>query len=220
MRKRDWMPIITRSKDKKLRHEQENKEEKVETETHRKPSKKKPFLIFKLANPKKEAHQEDSSDEEEEFSSDEEEEYSDEEFEVPPHIEKNKALFKKTQKILEYIQKKTVRLEDIVEAPMRLKHKAEMFELHYIFENSVLNSEERMDLRKTLHRTFQDYLHEYQQFLQNKDQIKHYEKCEKKSSSVLDLQYDILRLETSQENKEVIFYKFMELKEKTYGPRR
>lgn len=209
------MPIITRSKDKKLRHEQEPRDEKEQDPHQKTQKKKKPFLIFKLAKPKKEVAQEDSSGEEDDDSNDEEEDYEDDEFEVPSHIEKNKTLMKKTQKIMEYIQKKTIQLEDIIESPMRLKHKAEIFELYYIFENSMLNSEERMDLRKILYKTYRDYLHEYQQFLANKDQIKYYEKCEKKSSSVLDLQYDIIRLDTTPENKEIIFYKFMELKEKT-----
>jgi len=213
------MPIITRSKDKKMKQEQENREDTSQDKksaTAAKKQKKKPFLIFKLAKPKKE--QEDSSDDEEDDLSEEElssEDGMDDEFELPASIEKKKSLKHKAEKIIEYIQKKTITLEDILESPMRLKHKAEIFELYYIFESSMLNSEERMELRRVLYKTYKDYLHEYQQYLANKDQIKHYEKCEKKSASILDLQYDILKLETSSENKEIIFYKFMELKEKT-----
>jgi len=209
------MPITTRSKDKKLKQETDNREEATNQDSAPKKQKRKPFLIFKLAKSKKEAIREDSSDDEEDVPEESlSEEELDDEFEIPETIENNKKLKKKTQKIIEYIQKKTINLEDIIESPMRLKHKAEVFELYYIFENSMLNSEERMDLRKTLHRTYQDYLHEYKQYILNKEQIKHYEKCEKKSSSILDLQYNILKLETSAENKEIIFYKFMELKEK------
>jgi ATP-dependent Lon protease len=177
---------------------------------------RKPMLVLQLKKPKKQESSDDGS-EEEELSSDEEEEDlgSEDEFEIPEHIEKNKKLRKKTQKIIDYIQKQTLRLEDILQSPMRLKHKAEVFELYYIFENSMLNSEERMDLRRILYKLYKDYLQDYQHFLANKEQIKHYEKCEKKSSSILDLQYEILKLETSDENKEIIFYKFMELKEKT-----
>lgn len=213
------MPIITRSKDKKMKQEQENNREDSTQDKKgavAKKQKKKPFLIFKLAKPKKE--QEDSSDDEEEDLSEEElssGDDMDDEFELPASIEKKKSLKHKAEKIIEYIQKKTITLEDILESPMRLKHKAEIFELYYIFESSMLNSEERMEIRRALYKTYKDYIHEYKQYMANKDQIKHYEKREKKSASILDLQYDILKLETSAENKEIIFYKFMELKEKT-----
>ena len=45
--------------------------------------------------------------------------------------------------------------------------------------------------------------------------LEYYEKQERKTSSILDLQYDIIRLQTTDSNKEIIFYKYMELKEKT-----
>lgn len=213
--------MITRSKDKKRTEQQEKKSTlDEETKPKKKQQRRKPMLVLQLKKPKQKEisdNSDDGSGSEEEISSDdEEEEYlSEEEFEIPEHIEKNKKLMKKTQKIIDYIQKQTIHLEDIINSPMRLKHKAEVFELFYIFENSMLNSEERMDLRRILYKLYKDYLHDYQHFLANKKQIKHYEKCEKKSSSILDLQYDILKLETSDENKEIIFYKFMELKEKT-----
>lgn len=214
------MPIITRSKDKKLKQEQDNQREENTQEkkgVNKKQQKKKPILIFKLAKPKKEEQEDSSSDDEEDVSEEEDsdEDDFDDEFQLSNTIEKNKRLKQKAQKVVEYIQKKTITLEDILESPMRLKHKAEIFELYFIFESSMLNSEERMELRRELYKTYKDYLHEYKQYLANKDQIKHYEKCEKKSASILDLQYDIINLETSDENKEIIFYKFMELKEKT-----
>lgn len=209
------MAVVTRSKDKK-RQEQEKRPTSEEETKVKKQTRRKPMLVLKLAKPKKDNSIQDYSDsqsEEEELSS--EEDFSEEEFEIPEHVRKNKKLEKKTRKILDYIQKQTVCLQDIIDSPMRLKHKAEVFELYYIFENSLLNSEERMDLRRILYKLYKDYLYDYKHFLANKEQIKHYEKCEKKSSSILDLQYDILKLETNPENKEIIFYKFMELKEKT-----
>lgn len=208
--------MITRSKEKKQQEKKHNVEDtSAETVMKKKQQKRKPMLVLQLKKPKKEISDNSDDGSEEELSSEEEYLSDEEEFEIPEHIEKNKKLKKKTQRIVEYIQKQTIRLEDIITSPMRLKHKAEVFELYYIFENSMLNSEERMDLRRILYKLYKDYLHDYQHFLANKEQIKHYEKCEKKSSSILDLQYDILKLETTPENKEIIFYKFMELKEKT-----
>lgn len=211
------MPIITRSKDKKIKQEQqETRDEGSHDKASSKKQKRKPFLIFKLSKQKKEDIKEDSSDDDD--GSDEEvseEDDYDDEFEIPAEIEKDNEMKKKTHKIIDYIHKKTITLQDILTSPMRLKHKAEVFELFYVFENSMLNSEERMELRAALYKLYKDYINEHKQYVANKKQIKHYEKCEKKSSSILDLQYDILKLETTADNKEIIFYKYMELKEKT-----
>lgn len=210
------MSIITRSKKKMGMETDKKQQEEVNTSTNnKKPQrKKKPFIILKVANSVKDDPSDDEDDDED-VSDEDDSDYEEQEFELPPEIQDNKKLNKKAQKVMDYIQGRTIKLEDILRSEMRMKHKAEIFELYFIFENSMLNSEERMELRKILHQTYHDYLHEYEQFIQNKKQIKYYEKCEKKSSSVLDLQHQILQLETTPENKEVIFYKYMELKEKT-----
>lgn len=212
------MTIITRSKKKATMETEKKQNEEQQTSmsnNKKKQHKKKQFLIFKLAKTKAPSDEEQDDDDDDDDFSEEEEELEDEEFEIPPEIENNKKLNRKAQKIMDYIKDHTVKLQDILNSPMRMKHKSELFELYFIFENAMLNSEERMELRKVLYKTYHDYLHEFEQFIHNKKQIKYYEKCEKKSSSVLDLQYNILQLETTPENKEVIFYKYMELKEKT-----
>lgn len=210
--------MLTRSKEKKLNETRQSATTDPDAVAVPKKSsgKRKPFLIFKIAKPNKKQQQEDSSSDEEESASDATDDLaSDDEFELPADVGGDKRLKRKAEKVMEYIQGKTLRLPDILTAPVRLKHKAELFELWYVFENAPLNSEERMELRQILYRTYKDYLHEHQQFVANKDQIRHYEKCEKKSSSILDLQHKILNLQTTPENKEIIFYKYMELKEKT-----
>lgn len=213
--------MLTRSKIKQEKevvdHEGGGVGEKKQQAPLSKNKKKKSFLLLKLTNPKKDITQGSSDDDDDEEDDEDDDDYQDdeEEFEVPRSFENNKKLMKKTQCIMDYIKKKTIKLEDIVSSPMRLKHKAELFELYYVFENSMLNSDERMELRQILYKTFRDYIHEYEQYTTNREQIRYYEKCEKKSSSILDLQYDIIKLDTTPENKEIIFYKFMELKEKT-----
>lgn len=197
------MVITTRSKD------QQKKENDVEPSTMTK-KKKKHCVILKIENPKRNKEETSSSDEDN--SSEDEFE---EEFIIPDYIKKNKNHLQKSQNIINYINKHTIQLQDILDSTIRMKHKAELFEYYFIYENTDLNSEERMELRKTLYNMYKDYVHEYNQYIENKDQIKYYEKQERKKSSELDLQYEILRLQTTDTNKEVIFYKYMELKEKT-----
>lgn len=214
------MPITTRSKD---RLNQQSGEEKDAPTATKPKNRRTSCVILKIEKPKKrrvtESSEEDDNDDDRCSSSTEEseldEEEDEEEFELPHSISSDKVLSKKAKTLMEYIDKKTIKLKDILESPIRQKHKAELFEYYFIFENSLPNSEERMELRQVIHSMYKDYVHEYKQFIQNKSQIKHYEKRERKSSSVLDLQYDILKLETTDANKEVIFYKYMELKEKT-----
>jgi len=214
------MPMITRLKEKKLR--QDDDHHKKASEDKKKPNKKKktqkPYLIFKLEKSQKEKPAiEEPSSGDDDCSSDSEEDIDDhdDEFELPQNIIKDKDMRQKAHNVMDYIQQQTITLEDILNCDMRLKHKAEVFELFYVFENSMLNSEERMSLRKVLYDTYKDYIHEYKKYIENKKEIRHYEKKEKRSSSILDLQYDIIKLETTKENKEVIFYKYIELKEKT-----
>lgn len=214
------MPITTRSKDRLNQDKkEEGKDEKTAPKTR--SNRRSSCVILKIEKPRKKRVAESSSDDDDENSngsSSEESEIDDEdeeEFEIPRSITSDKTLNKKAMALVAYIDKKTVKLKDILESPIRLKHKAELFEQYFIYQNSMPNSEERMELRQLIHSMLKDYTHEYKQYVENKSQIKHYEKRERKSSTVLDMQYDILRLETSDMNKEVIFYKYMELKEKT-----
>ena len=206
--------MLTRSKikEKEIINNEEENDKKQQVS---KKKRKKPFLLLKLSKSKKDLTDSSDNDDDDDDDDDEEDiDESDDEFEIPRHFEKNTKLMRKTQKIIDYIETKTIKLEDIVSSRMRIKHKAELFELYYVFENSMLNSDERMKMRQFLHKTYKGYLHEYQQYITNREEIRHYEKFEKKSSSILDLQYDIIKLDTSAENKQIIFYKFMELKEK------
>lgn len=201
------MAITTRSQKKK---EEQNPSVSSETSTAQKNKRKQDkCLVLHFQKAKvldKKHHDDDSSSEEED---------EDEEFIYDKSILENPILLKKANRVSRYIQKKTVTLEQILESPIRIKNKAELFELYHIFENSIPNSEERMDLRRILYKMFHEYLEECDQYDENKKEIKDLEEQEKKSGSIINLQYDIVRLPTSQENKQVIFYKFLELKEKT-----
>lgn len=199
------MAVVTRSQKKK-----EDNIPVAQSETTRPStaSKKKKCLILRIEKEpqvEKDDHDDSSSDEEDE----------DEEFVFDRNILENPLLLKKANRVANYIQKKTISLEQILMSPIRLKNKAELFELYFMFESSMPNSEERMELRRMIYKLFHEYTEEQTKYEQNKKEIKELEEQERKSSSIVDLQYNILKLEASQENKQVIFYKFLELKEKT-----
>ena len=157
------MTIITRSKKKATIETEKKQSEEQQTSMsnnkRKQQHRKKPILIFKLAKTKAPSDEEQDDDDDDDDFSEEEEELEDEEFEIPPEIENNKKLNRKAQKIMDYIQDHTVQLQDILNSPMRMKHKSELFELYFIFENSLLNSEERMELRKVFpHRASHELL--------------------------------------------------------------
>lgn len=199
------MTIITRSKIKKRPDEAEQKEEDVAIKRR---AKKSSCVVLKIEKQTKKDT--DSSDDD-----DSDDDFEEEEFELPDYVLNNPNLTRKANKIVEYIKKNTVRLDQILNSTIRMKNKAELFELFFIYENTMPNSEERMELRKIVHQMYQDYNKEHIQYSENKQAIRHFEKHEKQTSSIFDLQYGILKLQTVQENKEVIYYKYMELREKT-----
>lgn len=220
----DAMPVVEEEKKKKLIKKPRRRGKcmilKIETKTpkKKKPSKTEEEEEKSEGSDENEADEDVDEDEDEEVDEEEdeeEEEEDEEEFELPRSIMDDPELKDKAQKVMNYIEKKTVKLADILRSPIRMKHKADLFELFFIYEGAMPGSEERMELRKVLFKMLEDYRHEHKQYLENKTEIRRFEKQEKKTSSILDLQYDILRLETNEANKKVIFYKYMELREKT-----
>ena len=124
------MPIVTRSKQKKETTEEEGGSNESDKQGQKISKKKKnrPCVIHKIDNSKTKKKQDDddslsSSDDEDDDDID------DEEFDLPDHIQRNKKLMNTAQKIIQYIGKNTVSLEDILTSQMRMKHKADMFEL-------------------------------------------------------------------------------------------
>lgn len=203
------MAIVTRSSHKKKEDSTNStntaSESLLKTNNGKKKQQTVILRIEKKPSVEKEDHDDSSSDEEEE----------EDEFILDPKIIDNPLLLKKANRVIRYIQKKTISLEQILQSEIRMKNKAELFELYFMYDSAMPNSEERMELRKIIYKMFHEYLEEHSQYQQNKKEIKELEDQERKSSSVIDLQYKILNLQTSQENKQVIFYKFLELKEKT-----
>lgn len=237
--------MLTRAKEKKMNTIPENaeaepeevvsgetdEEKKVKQKTRKNTNRKSSCLILKVQKPSngkksKQSNEKDKDKTEEDVDDDvdsdisgsdddDEDDDDEEEFMLPEVITRDARLNKKALKIIDHIQKNTLTLQHILESPIRMKHKAELFELFFIYDNTMPNTEERMELRKILYKMYIDYLSEHEKYLQNKSAIRLIEKQQKSSSSILDLQYDILRLQTNDKNKEVMMYKYLELKEKT-----
>lgn len=157
----------------------------------------------------------DPSSKEIDTSESEGSDYFDEEFEIDERILEDPILASKVDKIIEYIGKQTPSMKDILEAPMRLKNKAKIFELVMIYEQTLPMTEERMILRNQLYRLFIVYKQDYCQFKKNKETIMELEKDSKNYSEYSKLQASILSLNTSIENKKILYRKFMELREST-----
>lgn len=155
--------------------------------------------------------EEDSEDHSEDESSDDESE-DEKEFYLPSGLDE--VCSAKAKETMEYItQKNTVSLEQILQAPLRKKHRAHLFELYFVFDESLPMSEERMGLRKLLKVLFEQYSAEYKKFKKSKKEILLLEKECKKDRFTDSQQYAIVQLETSIKNKKVIYRKWLELEE-------
>lgn len=136
------------------------------------------------------------------------------EFELPDTIRADPILRARADDVMTYItEKKTISLEKILTSKLRKCHRALLFELYFIFENSMPNSEERMELRKTLSRLYYECKREYKSFQGHAQEIKDFEKQHKKNLYPKTSQYDILSLDTSLENKKAIYRKWLDLQQ-------
>lgn len=144
-----------------------------------------------------------------------EEEQEEEEFELPEKILKNEKWKKKADRIIEYIKKKTVTLEDIITSKMNMKNKARLFEWYFIYENSLIMTEERILARQQVYRMFENYKKEYENCMDQKEVFKKLERYGENYNELFQIQKNILQLPTSITNKEIIYAKYCELREKT-----
>jgi ATP-dependent Lon protease len=148
-------------------------------------------------------------------STEEEEMEEEEEFELPEEIRNNKKWKRKADKIIEYIKKRTVTLQDIITSKMNMKHKARLFELYFIYENSMIMTEERILTRQQVYRMFKNYKKEYENCLHQKEVFQQLERYGENYNELFQIQKNILELPTCISNKEIIYAKYCELREKT-----
>lgn len=169
-----------------------------------------------------EEEEDDDGDEEKSSSSsgrvadddDDDDEDQEEEFDLPESVLGNPELRGMADRVIEGIRKKSPTLEAILKAEVREKHRAELFEWFMIYENSMPMSEDRMVLRKQLHRMLENYKKEFIEFNKHKEDVVQFEENHENHNDMSDLQFAIMRLETTEAHKQVLFRKYSELTER------
>jgi len=131
-----------------------------------------------------------------------------------PRLLKESVYRKKLNKILHELMRDTPSLREILDAKMTMAHKAEVVEWYFIYSNSMEMSEERRLLKKKIQTLVRNYQQSYQDYLKYREEIKRLEEANRDCNELHELQLQILHLETSSENKNVIYRKYLELREK------
>ena len=130
---------------------------------------------------------------------------------------KNKRSFDKNSfdKIKQEIKKTEPNIIVFLNEPLLLADKAKLLQLYEIYKSSEVNTENWLNLRNNINNTFEDAKNNYQQH--NKYTPKEHEEM-KKQLQLLDkydpecnFKYKILNLNTSIENKQIIYNKYKEL---------
>jgi ATP-dependent Lon protease len=66
---------------------------------------------------------------------------------------------------------------------------------------------------------YEEYKRDFKKFQKHKDEIKAFEKVDKAENSILNMEYDIIQLPTSNENKMAVYRKYKEMREKSEDER-
>lgn len=141
--------------------------------------------------------------------------YESEGFEMPEDIEKDEALAQKFQRTADAIREDLPGLPEILTTPMRKRNRKILFEWFHIYQNLAPCSQDRMEARKMIRRLFREYRREYSKYLMHKAEIRVFEKKDRDSNSITDMEYQILALQTTDLNKQVIYRKYRELRDKS-----
>jgi len=109
--------------------------------------------------------------------------------------------------IMDLIRSKEVTIEKLLESDLRIQDKSQLFELLGIYESMMEVSEDRILMREHIYRLFEFY----------RKNTRFQEKIEEllpdSVSELSELSRRIYGLETSPENKNVLYRKFIELKQ-------
>jgi len=149
-------------------------------------------------------------------SSNEEEDdddYEEDEFlvEIPSELNKNPKLKATYDKILHHIKtKRTPQLCDILKSKIQFKKKVDLFEIYVLYQNAEPFSEEQLQYRDVLKKLLPIYKKEYKKFLENKNEIKELETRLKNLDDVSTWSSKIIKLNTSDSNKNIILRKYNE----------
>ena len=130
---------------------------------------------------------------------------------------KNPILHSKFEAVFQEVKKNEPDIINIVSRNLQLKDKVKLFHLFEIYKNSYPQTHDWFDTRNLINKKLQEAIRnqaEYDRYSQEEHKRMETEilNLEKNiSNNMLQIKYKILNLETSQENKQVIYQKFLEL---------
>lgn len=152
-----------------------------------------------------------SSSSEDDSNSDSGDEYF---MSLPSGIREDKTLSALYDKIKKYIQdKRTPNLEKILKSKISFKRKVELLESMIILDNCEPFTEEYLQIRGIIMKLIPMFKKEYKENKVYKDSLKILEKKSSELESLSDLPIRILNLKTSEENKQIIYRKYMEFRQ-------
>jgi DNA polymerase III delta prime subunit len=165
-----------------------------------------------------EEEEEDSDDEECEEEEEDSDDEEDDNFDIERELEKLKETYPKAHANLQAVKNEIARTEPDVKklllTPMRLEDRAKLCQYYEIYKMHVPNTNEWLECRTRYNDMFKEYKAGYEQSRKySEEDIARMKEEEEKFTGFdaqLALKYKILNLETSKENKEVIYRRYEE----------
>lgn len=134
-----------------------------------------------------------------------------EEYQMPSTIEKDAELTKKFQRVLQNLEKKEPRLENILNLKCKMKDKIHAFELYYIYKSTEYNSEDRLQVKTELNERIECLQKENQYFRSKKTEIQNLDKKIQDMDEMLNLKRRILNIPCSEEIRMILYKKYKDL---------
>ncbi len=154
----------------------------------------------------------DSYDEDEE---DEEDEDFDVEDEFERLKESNPEAYETLQKVHQEIHRTEPNIQELLSTPLRLEDRARLCQLYEIYKSHVPNTEESLDARTRYNEMFKEYKAGYAQYDKySEEEIAVMSLQEDRFTGFnaeLSLKYKILKLNTDEKTKQVIFRRYEEM---------
>lgn len=152
---------------------------------------------------------------EEESSDDSSEEYSDFEEEMMGLKESDPEAYESLQKVHKELERTEPNVYALLKTPLRLEDRAKLCQFYEIYKSTEPNTLEWLDARMRYNAMFKEYKLGYKQHskftYEEHDRMKEEEKKLSNYDPQLTLKYKILNLDTSRENKAVIYRRYEEL---------
>ena len=146
----------------------------------------------------------------------EEEELFENDYSLPRYIKSNDLLNGKCDKIIASLKDDEPTLEKILSAKIRFKRQKELFQWFFIYRYSFPNSEDRLILKDDINERLKRYKNEFKDYMRNKKEFLDMEKIEEQEKDIFVLKRKLFAIETTEENRRLLFQKFHELESRDY----